>query len=115
MFDDEKIDFIESLPDADTILVIWIKLLTLAGKCNSGGYILLTEKIAYTDQMLAHKFQRPINSVKLALETFVNLGMLEVTENGMFISNWEKHQNIDRMEEIREYNKLAKRKERESL
>ena len=38
MFEDEKVDFIESLPEADTILVIWIKLLTLAGKCNANGF-----------------------------------------------------------------------------
>lgn len=32
MFDDEKIRIIESMPDADTILICWIKLLSLAGK-----------------------------------------------------------------------------------
>ena len=62
MFEDEKIDFIESLPESDAILVIWIKLLTLAGKCNAGGFIFLTEKIPYTTEMLAHKFRRPINT-----------------------------------------------------
>ncbi|MCR8983176.1 phage replisome organizer N-terminal domain-containing protein [Brevibacillus laterosporus] len=59
MFDDQKIDFLESLPEADAILVIWIKLLTLAGKCNAGGYIFLTESIPYTDEMLSHKFKGP--------------------------------------------------------
>ena len=38
MFEDEKIDFIESLPESDAILVIWIKLLTLAGKNKTNGY-----------------------------------------------------------------------------
>ena len=113
MFADEKINYIESLPDCDTILVIWVKLLTFAGKCNAGGFIMLTENIPYTDQMLSHKFQRPLNSIKLALDTFFRLGMIEITEQGIYITNWEKHQNVDRMEEIREYNKLAKRKERE--
>jgi hypothetical protein len=32
MFDDEKIKLIESMPDADSILIIWIKLLIQAGK-----------------------------------------------------------------------------------
>ena len=50
MFQDEKIDYIESLPEADAILIIWIKLLTLAGKCNSNGFIFLTENIPYTYQ-----------------------------------------------------------------
>ena len=30
IFDDEKILLIESLPEADTIIVVWFKLLTLA-------------------------------------------------------------------------------------
>ena len=102
MFDDEKIDFISSLPEADSILLIWIRLLTLAGKCNAGGYILLTENIPYTEDMLAHKFRKPASTVKLALETFRKLCMLETDEMGLFLPNWEKHQNIEGLEKIRE-------------
>ena len=32
IFDDEKIKLIDSFPDRDAIIVIWFKLLTLAGK-----------------------------------------------------------------------------------
>lgn len=113
MFDDEKITFIESLPESDAILIIWIKLLTMAGKCNAGGYILLTEKIPYTPEMLAHKFKKPLNTVKLALQTFQQLDMLCVDENGIFLANWEKHQNIDGLEKIREQAKIRKQKQRE--
>ena len=51
MFEDEKIDYIESLPEADAILVMWIKLITQAGKCNANGFIFLTEQIPYTEEM----------------------------------------------------------------
>lgn len=113
MFEDEKIDFIESLPESDAILVVWIKLLTLAGKCNMNGHIFLTESIPYTDEMLAHKFRRPLNVVRAALQTFLNLGMIE--HDGSFsIANWDKHQNIDGMERIREQNRLRKQKQREN-
>lgn len=114
MFEDEKIDFIESLPEADAILVIWIKLLTQAGKCNSNGFIFLTEQIPYTEQMLAHKFRRPINVIKLALNTFTNLGMIELDEEGYInIVNWEKHQNIEGLEKIREQTRKRVAKHRE--
>ncbi len=113
MFEDEKIDFIESLPEADAILIIWIKLLTLAGKCNANGYICLTDTIQYDENMLAHKFKRPVNTVKLALQTFERLGMIERTEQGFYISNWEKHQNIEGMDKIREQTKLRNQKYRE--
>lgn len=36
MFDDEKIKLIETMPEADTIIVIWVKLLALAGRSNMG-------------------------------------------------------------------------------
>lgn len=113
MFDDQKIDFLESLPEADAILVIWIKLLTLAGKCNAGGYILLTESIPYTDEMLSHKFKRPLNTIRLALQTFQNLDMIDNENNTIHITNWEKHQNIDALEKIRERERLKKQRQRE--
>lgn len=114
MFEDEKIDFIESLPEADAILVIWVKLLTQAGKCNSNGYIFLTENIPYDENMLAHKFKKPVNIIKLALSTFERLGMIQLDEQGYIsITNWEKHQNIEGLEKIREQTRKRVAKYRE--
>ncbi len=118
MFEDEKIDFIESLPEADAILIIWIKLLTLAGKCNANGFIFLTEKIPYTEEMLSHKFRRPASIVKLALETFKRLEMIEINDKGYLkITNWEKHQNIEGLDKIREQTRkrVARYRERQKL
>lgn len=114
MFEDEKVDFIESLPESDAILIIWIKLLTLAGKNNSNGFIFLTEQIPYTEEMLAHRFRRPLSVVKLALKTFESLGMIEFDDIGYLkITNWEKHQNIEGLEKIREQNRIRKQRQRE--
>ena len=38
IFDDDKILLIESLPEADSIIVIWFKLLCLAGKQNNNEW-----------------------------------------------------------------------------
>lgn len=116
MFDDEKIRIIESMPDADAILVIWIKLLTLAGKNNSNGFIFLAENIPYTDEMLSTLLNRPLSTVRLALEIFKQFGMVEYNDDDfLHITNWDKHQNIDGLELIREQNKLRKRRQREKL
>lgn len=112
MFEDEKIDYIESMPEADTILMIWVRLLTMAGKSNMGGYILLTEKIPYTEEMLAHKFKRQLNTVRFALQTFAKLDMIAFAEEGIRIANWDKHQNVHGLEKIREQNKLRKQRQR---
>ena len=104
-FDDEKIKLIESMPEADMVLIIWVKLLTLAGKKNMNGYIFLTENIPYTEEMLATVFNRPVNTIRLALETFKNFKMIEYNGKGEIrIANWEKHQNIEGMKRIREGN-----------
>ena len=114
MFEDEKIDFIESLPESDAILVIWIKLLAQAGKNNMNGFIFLTESIPYTEEMLSHKFRRPLNTVKLALGTLKQLEMIEYDDEGfMKISNWEKHQNIEGLDKIREQTRLRVARHRE--
>lgn len=102
MFDDEKIKLIESMPDKDAILIIWIKLLVQAGRTNANGYIFLNEKIPYTEEMLATIFNRPINTVRLALKTFKEFGMIEMDENGLLVTNWDKHQNIAGLDKIRE-------------
>lgn len=113
MFEDEKIRLIEALPEADTILIIWVKLLAQAGKTNASGYIYLNENIPFTDEMLATIFNRPIGTVRLALKTFEQFGMIEINDNNFIsIANWEKHQNLDGLEKIREQNRLRKQKER---
>ncbi|MDA1758155.1 phage replisome organizer N-terminal domain-containing protein [Bacillus cereus] len=114
MFEDEKIRLIESLPDADTLLIIWIKLLSQAGRTNANGYIFLSENIPFTEEMLSTLFNRPIATVRLALQTFKQFGMIDITDDQYIcISNWEKHQNVDGLEKIREQNRLRKQKQRE--
>lgn len=114
MFDDEKIKLIEQMPDADTILIIWIKLLAQAGKTNASGYIFLSENIPYTEEMLATIFNRPLSTIRLALKTFEDLGMIGIDDNSFIsITNWEKHQNIEGLEKIREQNRIRKRRQRE--
>ena len=113
IFDDEKIYLIEQLPDYDTIIVIWFKLLTFAGKSNNNGVFIMNNKIAYNDEMLSALFRRPLNVVRLALRTFEQYGMIEIIDNVITIPNWEKHQNIDGMEKIREQNRKRVERHRE--
>lgn len=112
VFNDEKMLLIESMPESDSIIVIWFKLLCLAGTQNNGGVFMLNEKIPFNDEMLAAIFRRPINLVRLALNTFEQFGMVEIINNVYTIPNWEKHQNVDKMDEIREYNRLKQRESR---
>jgi predicted phage replisome organizer len=94
IFDDEKIQLIEQLPDADGVIVLWFKLLALAGKQNNNGMIMLSDKIPYTIEMLSTIFRRKQPLVQLALETFKMFGMIDIVDNTYHITNWDKHQVI---------------------
>ena len=112
MFDNRKIKHLRRLPEGNNIVLIWVMLLTMAGRCNSGGMIFLTENIPYTPKMLADELDFEESTVTLALKALEQLDMI-VTDNGVFaIAGWEEYQNADRLLEIREYNRLAKQKSR---
>ena len=102
VFDDEKILLIESLPDAYSIIVVWFKLLCMAGKQNNSG-VFMMGKIAYTDKMLATIFRMKESTVQLALQTFEQFGMIEIVDGVITIPNWGKHQSLDQMENRKEF------------
>ena len=111
IFDDEKIKLIDAMPDNDALLVIWFKLLAMAGKVNDNGLIYIVKKMPITDEMLATLFNRPLNTVRLALDTFSKFGMIEINEH-INIVNWEKHQNIQGLEKIREQARIRQERHR---
>lgn len=115
IFDDEKICLIDALPDHDAILVIWFKILALAGKHNRNGLLMMSDKVHYTDEMLATIFRRPLNTVRMALGIFEQFGMVEIIDGVVTLPNWEKHQNIDGMEKIKEQtrNRVARHREKQ--
>ena len=112
IFDDEKMLLIESLPGADSIIVIWFKLLCLAGKNNNSGVFLLNDRIPYTDEMLATIFRKEVNTVRFALKTFNDFGMIELIDNVITIPNWSKHQTLDAYEKRKERDRLYQREKR---
>ena len=113
MFEDEKIKIIQSMPDGDALLVVWIRLIALAGKCNANGLVLVEDEFPYTDEMLSVIFNKPLQTVKLALMTFEKFRMIESTTKGIYITNFDKHQNIEGMDRIREQNRIRTQRERE--
>lgn len=106
IFDDEKIRLIEHMPDADSLIVIWFKLLVQAGRCNSSGSVTVISGKPVTDEILGVLFNRPVNTVRLALKTFRDFGMIDDSDGIIKIPNWGKHQNMEALEKIREQTRL---------
>jgi predicted phage replisome organizer len=110
MFDNRKIRHLRRLPEGNNIVLIWVMLLTMAGRCNAGGMIFLTENIPYTPKMLACELGFEESTVQLALQALEQLSMI-VTNDGYFaIAGWEEYQNVEGMDKIREQNRLRQKK-----
>jgi predicted phage replisome organizer/uncharacterized phage protein (TIGR02220 family) len=114
MFDDTKIKLIQALPESDAIIVIWVRLLTLAGQSNAEGQVFISENMPYNEEMFSTLFNKPVNTIRLAIDTLKVFGMIDIFENGtIFVNNWEKHQNIEGMDKIKTQNAERARKYRE--
>ena len=107
MFDNRKIKHLRRLPEGNNIVLIWVMLLTMAGRCNASGMIFLTENIPYTPKMLADELDFEENTVVLALKALEGLNMVVTNNDYLTIAGWEEYQNIEGMEKIRESKRLA--------
>lgn len=104
---------IESMPEADSIIVIWFKLLCLAGKQNNSGVFQMGH-MPYTDEMFSTIFRRPLNTVRMALRTFEQFAMIEIINNTVTIPHWDKHQSLDVYEKKKERDRLYQAERRAS-
>ena len=96
-----KIKSIELKADGDTIIVIWLKLMLLAGDINDGGAIYITPEIPYDTEELAEELRRPTKLVEKALATFERFGMISIEDGFIYLTSWEKYQNVDGLDKIR--------------
>lgn len=117
MFDNRKIKHLRRLPDGDKVVLIWVMLLTMAGRCNAGGMIFLTENIPYTPKMLADELNFEENTVKMALDALAQFNMVMLDDKYLTIAGWEEYQNIEGMERVREQTRqrVAKHREKKKL
>ena len=115
MFDKRKIKKVRRLPAGNDLLLIWIMLLAMAGKCNAGGMIYITESVPYTEDDLADELDFDVNTIRLALKAFEELDMIDTTPEGFInVIGWEEHQNVDKLAEIREQTRKRVAKCREN-
>ena len=114
VFNNRKIKQIKHMPDGNSIILVWIELLCLAGEINDNGFIYLTKEIPYTEQMMASQFEEPLATIQLALRTFEQFEMIEVVDDVLHVSNWEIYQNIEGMEKVREQTRKRVAKYREN-
>lgn len=114
IFDNKKIKQIEKIPNGDTILVIWFKLIVLAGITNDDGLVYITDEIPYNSETLSNEFNKPLNEIKIALDIFQKFKMIEIIDDFIRLKNWQQYQNVDGLEKIRSQTRLRVQKYREN-
>jgi len=102
MYEGTKFKIIDMKPERDLIHYVWTRLITLAGKVNLEGDLYMSKSLSYTNETLAIEFNRDIEQIKLALDVFMELEMIELSEDNVYrVTNFAKHQNIKVIEKIK--------------
>lgn len=112
-FDNNKIKLLESERDGDTLIRVWIQLLTIAMKCNYQGRLSITEDKPMTADDISKIMGKSEKKIIKYLEKFEELKMIIIEENFYKIKNWSKYQSADKLEEIRLQNCIRQQKYRE--
>ena len=116
MYEDTKFKIIDMKPERDVIYYIWSRILLLAGKVNLEGELYLSKSIPYTMETFSIEFNRDIAQIKLALDIFIELEMLELTLDNVYkVRNFAKHQNIKVKEKEISKNKESEVKDNPTL
>lgn len=98
----------------DKLTAIWFELLDLSAKCNNDGF-LYSDEIPYgSEEDIAIMIDRDVDEVNLCLEFYKNNGMIEIINDLYCLSNWNKYQNVEGLDKIREQTRLRVAKHRES-
>ena len=106
LFDNPKIKILEMNKNGDAFVSLWLRLLCLAGRANNNGLVYVTDGVAYTPDILAAMTGKDVEVINEALELFRKLNMIAIDEEGYIeILGWEKHQNTEGLNKIREQTK----------
>ncbi len=112
ILDHRKIKMIRGRPDGDTLVLLWLLMLTEAGKCNRGGYLMVSDDYPYTEEILNTITGISLPTVRLGLDAFAQLGMIDRKDGAIFIKNWGKYQSEDKLEARREKERLRQQRHR---
>ncbi len=85
-FEKDEIEIFDEEPDGDSIIVLYLKLITLA--TNKNGYlckIISGEMIPYTTEDLCRKTNTPIDDFKRRLKKLKEVGLVELKDGILYI------------------------------
>lgn len=114
LLDHRKIKMIRKGPEGNTLVLLWLLILIEAGKCNRGGYLMVSDSLPYTAETLSMVTDISLPTVQLGLVTFAGLDMVDQQDGAIFIRNWGKYQSEDKLEARREKERIRQQRHRQN-
>ena len=115
MFESSKLKFIRTLEYGDETLLVWLTLIAKAGKCDTNGMIIISNKIPYTVKLLADETKIDEEIVEIAIDTLEQLDIASKVNKKMITEEWQEYEYKGRVEKVREQNRIRQRARRERL
>ena len=113
ILDHRKIKMIRKGPEGNTLVLLWLLMLTEAGKCNRGGYLMVSDSLPYSAETLSMVMDIPLPTVQLGLKTFAGFDMIDQHDGVIYVRNWAKYQSEDKLEARREKDRERKKRQRD--
>ena len=63
-------------PEGNTLVLLWLLMLAEAGKCNRGGYLMISDSLPYNAETLSMVTDIALPTVQLGLTIFAGLGRI---------------------------------------
>jgi predicted phage replisome organizer len=110
--DNRKIKQLRSGPEGNNLFLLWLLTILEAGKCNRGGYLMISNNYAYSEETLNIQTGIALPTVRLGLNAFTELEMIDWMDKAIFLKNWRKYQSEDVLEVRREKERIRQQRHR---
>ena len=109
-FDKDEVKIIEGQPNGKDYIIFYMKLLLKSVKTE--GELFFKEAIPYSPQMLSTITNTNIDTVRIAVDLFISLGLMERWDNGTLFM-FETQNMIGSESKWAEYKRVERKKDKE--
>ena len=114
-FEDDKLKAIRSQKDGDTVILLYIMLITVAVKSDAEGQLMLCEGIPYDEKILSGILGINAAIVKIGLDLLVRYGLLTVNDSVFSLVNYDEFADVKAVKERKQNaNRQARFKSKQS-
>ena len=89
-FENDKLKAIRSQKDGDSVILLFIMLITVAVKSDCEGQLMLCEGVPYDEKILSGILNMPLPIVKSGMELLIKFGLLSIEKDIISLANYSE-------------------------